>query len=489
MQASICSYHRLGLPCLVFRSVGSDRRTDKIKVHSRPNSFPHNHNSNQSLESNMMSDNNPNTIDSNKNSNSNNHGTDYTLSLTLQSDLTPVRSLCYLSSDNDAHTGILLSGSQQALLSRYFLRYPDGGNRSVSVSMDAIQKGHSHAISVLLPGPNDNSDEKIFVSGCKDAIVRVFLGTTLLKELRGHTGNVSSLSWLPNSSNKSNSDMLLLSGSWDGTARIWDISSGECVQVLPEHENTTIVLGLNNGDIVTGSAGIAQNNSIVETKLRFWRKSTLNHTFECIKCVPYPTGPIRGLCPIPLESHAPPMIRNQMIIDQREDVILFATCSNDGTVKIWDYHNADCLFTFEHPGQPMVLSVMAGPDGSIVSTTEDGDLIIWSYENSIQPIQTIRHSSTVWCSTILSNGDIASACQDGSVRCFTKDMSRVCSESELKEFEESGMRANSGPSNEEIAKLPRWEMRQVVVGKSEGQVQMFQKDGGVSINSIFIKYG
>ena len=390
------------------------------------------------------------------------NSTAYTLSFTLQSDLAPVRSLCYLSESNT-----LLAGSQQALLTRYFLNEnhnKDGGSATASaggVSMDTFQEGHSHAISVLLQGCNGSNS---YVSGCKDGIVRVLQDKAVLRELRGHQSNVSSLSWLPDGS--------LVSGSWDGTARVWNVDSGECVQVLPDHENTTVVLGLPNGCIVTGSAGVAQNNSIVGTKLRLWQK--VNGLFECVMKIPYPTGPIRNMCLIPGSSHAPP---NQMMT---EETILFATCSNDSTVKIWDSHG-DCKFTFEHPGQPMVLSVMAGPDGTIVSTTEDGDLVIWSYDNSVQPVQTIRHSSTVWCSTLLFNDDIVSACQDGSVRFFTRDANRVCSESELKEFEEKGMRAASGPSNEEISKLPRWEMRQVVVGKSEGQVQMFQKDDGVSI--------
>ena len=51
--------------------------------------------------------------------------------------------------------------------------------------------------------------------------------------LEGHTKGVISFSWT--------SDGLLVSGSWDGTAKIWhidvDIGKGICVKTLGPHEN------------------------------------------------------------------------------------------------------------------------------------------------------------------------------------------------------------------------------------------------------------
>lgn len=41
----------------------------------------------------------------------------------------------------------------------------------------------------------------------------------------------------------------------------------------------------------------------------------------------------------------------------------------------------------------------------------------------------------------------------------------------------SGFVPVQGPSAVEIAKLPRWEQRHANIGKSEGQVQVFQRDG------------
>jgi len=81
----------------------------------------------------------------------------------------------------------------------------------------------------------------------------------------------------------------------------------------------------------------------------------------------------------------------------------------------------------------------------------------------------------------LPNGDICTACQDGNVRIFTSDSSRFADSTDAKAFEElvaaTQRKASSGPSAEEISKLPKWEMRSIQTGRSEGQVQVFSRDG------------
>lgn len=59
------------------------------------------------------------------------------------------------------------------------------------------------------------------------------IGTPLRLErtrrtLQGHQAAISSLSW--------SAEGLLLSGSWDETARGWDLETGACAWVLSGHE-------------------------------------------------------------------------------------------------------------------------------------------------------------------------------------------------------------------------------------------------------------
>ena len=70
----------------------------------------------------------------------------------------------------------------------------------------------------------------------------------LVKTLIGHEKGVISLSWT--------GDCSLLSGSWDGTGRMWDISNGTCIRTFPQHENGVHIISLSNSDtIVTTSTG------------------------------------------------------------------------------------------------------------------------------------------------------------------------------------------------------------------------------------------
>jgi WD40 repeat protein len=58
-----------------------------------------------------------------------------------------------------------------------------------------------------------------------------------------------------------------VSGSWDGTARVWDLSTGTCVSVLEGHENGVNVCALDDGTIVTTSTGEQVNNKVENYKV------------------------------------------------------------------------------------------------------------------------------------------------------------------------------------------------------------------------------
>ncbi len=66
-----------------------------------------------------------------------------------------------------------------------------------------------------------------------------------VQELSEHTGPVNSLCQVNESE--------LVSGSWDGTAKIWDVETGKVKQTLGGHSYATSVLAFLDGAIVTGS--------------------------------------------------------------------------------------------------------------------------------------------------------------------------------------------------------------------------------------------
>lgn len=52
-----------------------------------------------------------------------------------------------------------------------------------------------------------------------------------------------------------------VSGSWDGTAKIWDVETGKVKETLGGHTHATTVLTLPNGITITGSQ---------DKKIRLW---------------------------------------------------------------------------------------------------------------------------------------------------------------------------------------------------------------------------
>ena len=419
---------------------------------------------------------------------------EYVLSTQLLSDGEPARCATIHSGKKNLE---LLSGSQGGIISKFILPDSNDSQKQGSDGISSaggleIQPGgantrHPHQITAILSSSSLNNlptESSIYVTGCKDGKIRIMDGNTneLKEVLEGHSNAVTSLSWIlpQNESAKP----WLVSGSWDGTAKIWDIfqnnNSSTCIGTLAGHENTVSVAGLpaeseSIRKVVTVSAGIAEGNSIRGHTVRIWTLSdnTNGNNEVTSKIVAQVSndhsGPMRDVC-YDAETHC------------------IYTCSNDGTVKIRSAEDGKCIETLVYPGydQPMLLSVCVVGNGvtkAVVVGTEDGNVAIFSIGQQNQgDAQVIGHPGCVWNVIPLdSSGDFVSSCHDGNIRIFTRRASLAASPEVLKAFNDAVTEAkavrSTGPSAEEIAKLPKWEMNALTQGRSEGQVQVFQKDG------------
>jgi phospholipase A-2-activating protein len=352
-----------------------------------------------------------------------------------------------------------------------------------SKSLLPIPYQHDNGIASMISSASaSGSGSAIYVTGCKDSKIRIFHATThvLLKTLQGHTKPVTSLSWVTDSTDNK---QYLLSGSWDGTAKVWNVHNGAMLATLPDHENSVCVTGLPSTSpqlsVATGSAGIAQNNAITNHSVRLWSIDLTTGGVKLMKTVANDhEGPIRGMA----------LIGSKTYTDSEQQQQQLATCSNDGTVKIRQVETGDCTktlaaFATVQQEAPMLLSVTATPssvDTVAAASAEDGHVVF--YKNGADS-QLVRHGASVWQVLSLSNGDVATSCQDGYVRIFTQATDRMASEAVRDEFAAAVQAASAataaagGPSPEEVAKLPKWELNALQQGKKEGQVQCFQKDG------------
>jgi phospholipase A-2-activating protein len=441
---------------------------------------------------------------------------DWELSQSFVSDSTGVRSACVLpAAKGSSDVFQLVTGNQAGRLCAFGVP---------SADMGVIPFQHDHAVTAILSNPSTSSGQQedsttfAYVTGCKDAVIRIFDSAhQLVGSLKGHEKPVTSLAWCGGNKGggggggeQQQSSHFLVSGSWDGTAKVWNMQNRSLVATLPGHENSVCVASLSTSssststssspsssssssvlEIVTGSAGIAANNRIQDHSIRIWNVDTVTGDTKLKQTVANDhEGPIRDVCFVPLSS-------TDTDTDAGDANTVLASCSNDGTVKFRSRQTAEASSTLsfmqqsEHP--PMLLSVASIHDGpSLAAAAEDGHVIVWDLAaqqqdsdsdstDSPQPPQIIRHVSCVWKVLDLPNGDFATCCDDGTVRIFTRATERQAPLAEREAFAAQAQAAvqkqQSGPSAEEVAKLPSWSDNAQHVGKSEGQVQLFQKDG------------
>eukprot|EP00934_Nitzschia_sp_Nitz4_P000364 Nitzschia sp. Nitz4//scaffold61_size107673//42780//45119//NITZ4_004232-RA/size107673-processed-gene-0.56-mRNA-1//1//CDS//3329555701//364//frame0 len=385
---------------------------------------------------------------------------DWELSQQLVSDGQGVRGAAWMKPSQEADEGMLMAGSQAGGLCGFGIP---------SASLFPVEYQHNHAVTAVLSLEGKN----LYFTGCKDAKIRMFDASShqLLGTLEGHEKPVTSLSIVQVEDGAS----YLVSGSWDGTAKLWDVDRRAMLATLPDHENSVCVAGLSckglpagSCKIATGSAGAAQNNQIAGHTVRIWVVQVATGSVQCVRQVANDhDGPIRD------------------IVQISEDTI--ATCSNDGTVRVRSAESAESLSTLvfqqqQHP--PMLLSLATLDDGALIAAAaEDGNVVVWDLAAAAEP-QIILHPTCVWNIVALPNGDLATCCDDGTLRIFTRATDRVAPAAEKEAFAEavqsSHQKKSSGPTPEEIAKLPLWENSASTRGTSEGQVHVFNK-GGVAI--------
>jgi len=417
---------------------------------------------------------------------------DWELSRQLISDSQGIRVACVLPpSDPDVDTYRIVTGNQGGGLCEFGV--PSG-------SVRVIDFQHDHGVTALLSYDCENNNPGLYITGCKDNLVRLFDSSShqLKATLKGHEKPVTSMSFVSagpiidsSTSCARSGAKYLVTGSWDGTAKVWDIHRSALLATLPGHENSTCVTGLfpekdqpsNILKIATGSAGFAKNNQIEDHKVRIWSVDIRTGQVLCINSVANDhDGPIRDISRLEYTS---------------ENSKLIATCSNDGNVRLRtsDTGSSVSVLTFLHQQSshsPMLLSVVPIVENDlattdIVASAEDGHVVIWNCQDgesgectvSVEP-QIILHPSCVWRVVCLPKGDFATCCQDGTLRIFTKASDRMATQAERDNFIHSVQEAHSkkqaGPSVEEVAKLPPWETNLQKIGSSEGQVQLFNKN-------------
>ncbi|GAA5929549.1 hypothetical protein JCM3775_002372 [Rhodotorula graminis] len=318
-------------------------------------------------------------------------------------------------------------------------------------------EGYINAVSSVPADPSEPDQHGFLATAGTDSLIQLFslapdAPPTPTHTLLGHAHNVCAL-------HCSTDGRTIASASWDGTARVWvrrerDGEGDEawtCARVLVEHEAAVwdvMVLEGEQDAILTASA---------DSRIRLFSGPDVRFVFKGHQ------GPVRALA---------------KLLPGDPTSTLFASASNDGTIRVWDYRNGNAL-TVLGTHDSFIYSLATIPSsagGGLASSGEDGIISVWNEEDGERDQEVLVPALSVWSLATLPNGDLACGCSDNMVWLFTRDPARAADEATQGEYDMrlAERRATRAPQQErpvvhEPAVLDE-------PGSSEGEVKLVKRD-------------
>jgi WD40 repeat protein len=208
--------------------------------------------------------------------------------------------------------------------------------------------------------------------------------------LNGHTDGIRCVAFSPIGSR-------IASASRDGTAIVWDATSGRAVQTIKGHAGSVsgVAFSPDGKWLATASS---------DRTVKVWDAATGTELHT-------------------LKGHAGPV----WCVAFGPDGTRLASGSFDHTVKVWDTATGREILTFDaHPDQ--VTCVAFSPDGKwLASASRDGKVLIWD-PNSGRATRSIESHAVVWSVALSPDGKSlasASAGRHGTVTMWTTESGRA----------------------------------------------------------------
>ena len=273
-----------------------------------------------------------------------------------------------------------------------------------------------------------------------------------------------------------------VSGSWDESARAWDATTGNCIQVLGGHENGVTVLLMRGGAmLVTGSSGRWGDDAIIGVNLRVFARRN---------------EAAGGGGPWELQAcrdgaHAA-AIRCLVELDGSGDDACFASCSNDGLIHLWS-QRAEHVAQLGSEVAPFKYVVLAIGSALLASGDEDGNIIVHGRGGQVATLGGSMPKSwgCAWCAALVPDGnllagDLLVGTASGQLVRWTRDAARAAPPGALEKalqkatdeaLDEAigGTVASAAP--EGGAALPAAAEREAYEGAREGDVSLFREGG------------
>lgn len=138
---------------------------------------------------------------------------------------------------------------------------------------------------------------------------------------------------------------ILITGSNDKTAIVWNLETGQVLRKLKGHARTIRTLQFDDTKLVTGS---------LDHTLRIWNY----HTGQCIRT---------------LEGHTGGVVHLNF------NCRMLASGSTDASIKIWNFQTGECFTLTGHEKAVNHVSIQRDSP-TLVSSSDDGTIRIWDLE-------------------------------------------------------------------------------------------------------------
>ena len=278
-------------------------------------------------------------------------------------------------------------------------------HRYVSTRVNAKQTlaGHTAAVNSVA----FSCDDKLIVTGSHDNSAKIWdseMGRELLT-LRGHTASVTCVAISPDGQR-------IATGSEDQTARVWDIHTGDELLALTEHQDRirTIAFSPDGQRIAIGGGDAYQPSDVTvwdaHTGRELLRIKGPTDRVICLAFSPDGKHIITGS-----EQHAriwnaetgdellsvahKSMLGSMLCVAFSPDGQRFATGVEDGLVKVWDAETAEELCNLKGHVQPVV-SLAFSPDGRRLATGSwDNTARLWDAESGAEVLTLKGHAGWV----------------------------------------------------------------------------------------------
>ncbi len=272
-------------------------------------------------------------------------------------------------------------------------------------------------------------DGRRVISGSSDGTVRVWdlESGELLLTLEGHGGTVWAVAVTPDGRRA-------ISGSEDGTVEVWDLDSGELLLTLEGHggpvrgvavtpdgrraisgsdDRTVKLWDLQSGELLLTLEGHEVWVTAVAVT-RDARRAISGSWDRTVRLWDLQSGELL----LTLEGHGGPVYAVAVTADGRRAI----SGSDDGTVKLWDLESGQLLLTLEGHGR-YVLAVAVTPDGRrAISGSWDDTVKVWDLESGELLLTLEGHGDTVWAVAVSPGGRRAiSGSNDSTVRVWELD--------------------------------------------------------------------